>query len=155
LLDDRHLEAFIRAHGLDAELLRLSVPVRTVREAAEALSVPEDQIIKSILLILDEEKPVLAIVPGHRRVDLGAVARLMGASRARLAKPSEVVHICGYPVGGLPPVGHARPLETIVDEEVLAKPFVFGGGGTDQCLLRIRPEDIRRLQGARVAKITR
>lgn len=155
MLDDRHLEAFIRAHGLDAEVLRLGVLVRTVREAARALSVSEDQIIKSILLILDEERPVLAIVLGHKRVDLSTVARLAGASRVRLARPDEVIRICGYPVGALPPVGHARPVETIIDEEVMEKPFVYGGGGTDMCLMRIKPEDIKRLQKARVAKITR
>lgn len=155
MLDDAYLERFIRAEGLEAELLRLDKPVRTVRQAAEALSVPEDTIIKSILLIADEKEPVLAIVPGHKRVDLGAVARLLGASRVRLAKPDEVLRITGYPVGGLPPIGHLRPLLTLIDEEVMEKLYVFGGGGTDHCLLRVRPEDIRRLQGARVAKLAR
>jgi len=78
MLDDAYLERFIREHGLDAEVLRLGVKVRTVEQAARALSVPEDQIIKSILLMADELTPVLAIVGGDKRVDFRAVAELVG-----------------------------------------------------------------------------
>ena len=155
MLDDAYLEQFIREHGLDAEVLRLGVKVRTVEQAARALSVPKDQIIKSILLIVDESTPVLAIVGGDKRVDFRAVAKLVGASKVRMAKPEEVLRVCGYVVGGLPPVGHKKPIATIIDEGVMEKPYVFGGGGTDECLLRIRPEDIKRLQHARVSKITK
>ena len=155
MLDDAYLERFIREHGLDAEVLRLGVKVRTVEQAARALSVPKDQIIKSILLIVDESTPVLAIVGGDKRVDFRAVAKLVGASKVRMAKPEEVLRVCGYMIGGLPPVGHKKPIATIIDEGVMEKPYVFGGGGTDECLLRIRPEDIKRLQHARVAKIAK
>ena len=155
MLDDAYLERFIREHGLDAEVLRLGVKVRTVRQAARALSVPEDRIVKSILLMANELTPVLAIVGGDKRVDLRAVAEFLGVSRVRMAKPDEVLRVCGYVVGGLPPVGHKKPIATIIDEGVMEKPYVFGGGGTDECLLRIRPEDIKRLQHARVSKITK
>ena len=155
VLDDVHLESFIREHGVDAEILRLGVKVRTVEEAARALSVPRDRIIKSMLLVADEIRPVLAIVGGDKKVDMRAVARLVEASRVRMARPEEVVKVCGYSIGGLPPVGHKRPVATLIDEEVMEKPYVFGGGGTDECLLRIRPEDIRRLQRATVARIAK
>ena len=155
MLDDVHLESFIREHGVDAEILRLGVKVRTVEEAARALSVPRDRIIKSMLLVADEIRPVLAIVGGDKKVDMRAVARLVEASRVRMARPEEVVKVCGYSIGGLPPVGHKRPVATLIDEEVMEKPYVFGGGGTDECLLRIRPEDIRRLQRATVARIAK
>ena len=155
MLDDAHLESFVREQGLDAEILRLGVKVRTVEEAARALSVPKDRIIKSILLVADEIRPVLAIVGGDKKVDMRAVARLVEASRARMARPEEVEEVCGYSIGGLPPIGHKRPVATLIDEEVMEKPYVFGGGGTDECLLKIRPEDIRRLQRATVARIAK
>lgn len=60
----------------------------------------------------------------------------------------------GYSVGGIPPVGHKVNIRTVIDTKVMRKKFVYGGGGSDTSLLKIRPWDIKKLQDAMAKSIT-
>ena len=152
-MQEEDLESFLKEHGIDAEIVKLESKVRTVKQAAKALGIGPEFIIKTIMFVDAEGEPLLAIVPGNRRVDLNKLSKLAG-SEVRLAKPAEVESHSGYPAGGLPPIGHKKPIKTYIDPEVLEKREVYGGGGSDQSLLRINPEDIKRVQNAEVAPIT-
>ena len=152
-MQEEDLESFLKEHGIDAEIVKLDSKVRTVKQAAKALGIGPEFIIKTIMFVDAEGEPLLAIVPGNRRVDLNKLSKLAG-SEVRLAKPAEVESHSGYPAGGLPPIGHKKPIKTYIDPEVLEERKVYGGGGSDQSLLRINPEDIKRVQNAEVAPIT-
>lgn len=149
-----HLLAYIAAHGLDAEILAPGLPMPTVPLAAAAIGVPEAHILKSLLFVAADGRLVLAVAAGVSRVDraiLGAVAGLPGL---RLAGPDLVRSATGYPAGGVAPIAHATPLPVVVDTAAAALPVTYGGAGTEDALLRIRPADIVRLTDAVVASIT-
>ena len=63
---------------------------------------------------------------GVDAVDVGAdpfvfsacPAALLGAAEVRPASPAEVKRWTGQPIGGVAPVGHPRPLRTLVDVEL-------------------------------------
>ncbi len=129
---------------VDGEVIRLGARVRTVREAAAALGVPETAIVKT-LVVMCGGRPLAFIVRGDKRLDLAAVSRALGCE-ARLASPSEVVEATGYPVGGVPPV---VPLETYIDRDVLALDVAYGGGGDERSLVRFSPGKLASLVGAR------
>jgi len=65
-----------------------------------------------------------------------------------------VLAVTGYPVGGVPPVGHRGQVQTVLDSRAAALPIAYGGGAPD-LLLRIQPLDVVRLTGATVAANTR
>jgi prolyl-tRNA editing enzyme YbaK/EbsC (Cys-tRNA(Pro) deacylase) len=54
----------------------------------------------------------------------------------------------------VPPVGHARPLETFIDEDLLRYAEVWAAGGTPRALFRVRPPDLVRMTGGRIIKVS-
>lgn len=148
-IDD--LVTYMRTHGVDGEILRLSVTTPTVETAAQAVGARVEQIIKSILFLVDEQ-PVLAIACGTANIGRRAIADLygVGKKRIKLASAETVLAISGYEVGAMPPFGHRQALATLIDQRVLETPEAYAGGGADNALLRLNPQDIVRVSGAKV-----
>ncbi len=145
---------FVRDRGADAELIAPGVPMPTVPLAAAAIGVTEDEIIKSLLFRDAHGELVLAIASGTARIDRGLLASATGLDRPRLADAATVLAATGFPAGGVAPVGHATPLRVVIDRRAAVLDVVYGGGGTEDVLLRISPRDIIRLTNARVVDIT-
>jgi len=159
LLHANDLQSFLTSHGIAGEILRPGVPTPTVESAAQALGVPVEQIVKSILCVVKDggdPKYVLAIACGTAYVDRRLIAAhyAVGHKRVRLAFPEEVLAVTGYAVGAMPPFGHRQPLPTLIDRRVLALPVVFAGGGDENAMLRLDPREIARITGAAVIDLT-
>lgn len=56
----------------------------------------------------------------------------------------------GFEVGAMPPFGHRYPLPTLMDKRVLQQPSVYAGGGAENALVHLSPEDILRVTRAEV-----
>jgi prolyl-tRNA editing enzyme YbaK/EbsC (Cys-tRNA(Pro) deacylase) len=145
------LDGYIRAHGISGEILHLSVLTPTVESAAQAVGAKPEQIIKSILFLVDEQ-PVLAIACGTSNIARRAIADLygVGKKRVKLASPEMVLEISGYEVGAMPPFGHYQPLTTLIDRRVLNVSEAYAGGGADNALVRLNPQEILMATGAKV-----
>ncbi|MCX7622685.1 MAG: YbaK/EbsC family protein [Thermomicrobium sp.] len=154
-LGPAELAAYVAARAARGRVLHLEQPTRTVSEAARALGVHPQRIVKSLLFHADDGQALLAIVRGDQRVDPERLARVAGKQRVELAPAVEVVAVTGYPAGATPPVGHRAPLPVFVDPAVLEESVVYGGGGDERSMLEIPTEDLVRLTGATVAPISR
>lgn len=127
----------------------------TVADAERHLGVSRERIAKSIVFVDENNAPILAIVPGDRKVSATKLAAACGVSQVRIAGSKEVEELTGYEVGAIPPVGHEKEqLKTLIDSQLLTLEKVFGGGGSLNVLLEINPRDIKRLAKAKVADIT-
>jgi len=151
MLTPDDLQAYLDTHNVRGEILFLDVPTPTVETAARAVGSQVRQIVKSILFII-REQPVLAIACGTDRVDQRTIASLysVGRKQVKLASPDVVVQIAGYEVGAMPPFGHRKPLKTLMDQRVLEQNIVYAGGGAENALLRLFPDDILRVTRAQV-----
>ena len=145
------LQEFIRAHDIPGEIIHLSVPTPTVETAAQAVSAMPEQIIKSILFMVDGQ-PVLAVSCGKSSIERRAIADLygVGKKRVKLATPEMVLEISGYEVGAMPPFGHRQLLTTLIDPRVLDSSEAYAGGGAENALVRLNPQEILRVTGAKV-----
>lgn len=134
------LRRYLAESGLTAEVLELPQPTPTVAAAAAAVGCPPDAIGKSILF-LAEDAPILVVVNGLHRLSYKRLAAYLGVSRRRLklATAEQVLALTGYPIGGVPPLGHRRPLRTLVDRRILELETFYAGGGAINALLRIDP----------------
>ncbi len=143
------LEAFIEGQGFRAEVISLPIRTLTVQDAARAVGTDPERIIKSLLFLVDG-KPVLAIASGTARIDRRPIAKHFGVGRKRvkLAGPDTVLSITGYTVGAVPPFGHLKPIQTLIDHRVLEMPQIYAGGGAEDALLRIDPQQILRVTSA-------
>jgi prolyl-tRNA editing enzyme YbaK/EbsC (Cys-tRNA(Pro) deacylase) len=139
MLTTKDLQAFIDEHQIAAEIVTPPFPTPTVPDAAEAMGVHPDAIIKSVLFIIRRTEPLLVIANGEGRIDQRIIADQfeVGKKQVRIATPEQVEHWTGYPAGGVPPFGHVRPLRTWIDPAVLEQEVVYGGGGDEETLMRI------------------
>lgn len=143
------LSDFLRENSISAEMQSLPDSTSTVADAANALGVTPDHIVKSVLLVADSV-PVLVIACGTSRIDTKAVASHLGVSkkRVKLADPVTVREVTGFDVGGVPPFGHKSSIRTLIDNRVLSLSWVYAGGGVSNKVLKLSIADILRATGA-------
>ena len=77
------------------------------------------------------------------------------AKRAVMADPAAAERSSGYVVGAISPLGHTRPLPTVVDESATAFETVFCSGGRRGLEVELAPADLVVATGATVAAIAR
>ncbi len=152
MLNSQDLTDFINAHTIASEIVPLAMETLTVPAAAAALGISTDQIVKSILFLLNGE-PLLVIANGTARVDYKKLADYLGVSRRRvkLATAEQVLDIAGFMVGTVPPFGHKRPFRTVVETAVYDQTTVYGGGGDIHALLRVSTIELKRVVGEETA----
>jgi prolyl-tRNA editing enzyme YbaK/EbsC (Cys-tRNA(Pro) deacylase) len=97
---------------------------------------------------------VLVLASGDRKVDQSAVARVVEASAVRLAKPSEVLKITGYTVGGVPPLGHPRPIRTVIDPRLFDHAIVYAAAGGPTAIFPIEPARLLDITSAILADVS-
>jgi len=147
------LQNYLNRLGSDATLLTMQMPMPTAQAAAEALQIPIGSIFKSLLLT-GEGQYVILVLSCEKRVDIKKAADLAEVSKLKLAEKEVVLEQTGYPVGSVPPVGHKNKIPVIVDKSLMDYEFGYGGGGSHETLLKIRPSEIVRLTNAKVAPIS-
>ena len=149
----QRVQGALRALGLDCAIAEHATSARTSREAAEVLGCSVAQIAKSLVFRgTVSGTPVLVIASGANRVDEQKVGALLGEPIGR-AQAEFVRAVTGYAIGGIPPVGHAQPIPTWVDEDLLAHATVYAAGGTPNALFAIAPQDLLRICGGRGANV--
>jgi Cys-tRNA(Pro)/Cys-tRNA(Cys) deacylase len=123
-------------------------------EAAEALGVDPERVLKTLLAAVDG-RLVVAIVPVVAQLDLKALAAAAGGRRAELAKPADAERATGYVVGGISPLGQKRQLPTFVDASAEALATVHVSAGRRGLEIELAPGDLVVLTSATVAAIAR
>ena len=122
----------LRERGLDVPVRMLPGSARTAVEAAAAIGVQVGQIVKS-LVFLRETEPVLVLCAGDRRVD----AERLGLLPARADRVRELT---GFSIGGIPPLGHARTLSTLIDVSLRRFEVVWAAAGHPHAVFPIAVE---------------
>ena len=123
-------------------------------EAAAALGVEPTRVFKTLLAALDG-RLVVGVVPVVGQLDLKALARALGGSKAVLADVAVAERATGYVVGGISPIGQKRPHPTVVDESAWEHPTVYVSAGRRGLDLEIAPADLAAVTQAVAARIRR
>lgn len=145
------------AHQLHAYAHDPSAPSYGM-EAAELLGVAPQRVFKTLLAQTELPRDhglVVAVVPVHRQLDLKALAAVVGAKKATMARPEDAERASGYVVGGISPIGQKRPMRTIIDRSALEHETVLVSGGRRGLDIELRPTDLATITDADVADIAR
>jgi prolyl-tRNA editing enzyme YbaK/EbsC (Cys-tRNA(Pro) deacylase) len=60
----------------------------------------------------------------------------------------------GFAIGGIPPLGHATPITTFIDEALLGYELVWAAAGTPDAVFPIAPERLSQAIAARPIRVT-
>lgn len=123
-------------------------------EAAEALGVDPARVFKTLLASLDA-RLVVGIVPVTGQLDLKALARALGGSKAVMAEVAAAERATGYVAGGISPVGQKRSHPTVLDASALEHGTILVSGGRRGFDLELAPADLVAVTGAVTAIIGR
>ncbi|WP_341805313.1 Cys-tRNA(Pro) deacylase [Nocardioides ochotonae] len=123
-------------------------------EAADALGLDPAQVFKTLMADVDGQLAV-AVVPVSGQLDLKALARALGGSRATMADKAAAERATGYVVGGISPIGQRRRHRTVVDESALAHLVVYVSAGRRGLDLGLSPADLVAVTDAVTAPIGR
>ena len=123
-------------------------------EAAEALGLDPARVFKTLMATVDG-RLATAVVPVSGQLDLKALARALGASRAAMADVVVAERATGYVAGGISPVGQRRPHPTVLDSTALDHPSVFVSAGRRGLDLEIAPADLVRITEAITERVGR
>lgn len=123
-------------------------------EAAAALGVAPERVFKTLLADLDGQL-VVGVVPVTGQLDLKALARALGGSRAAMADPAAAERATGYVVGGISPIGQRKRHRTVVDASALTHDRVLVSGGRRGLDIELAPADLLAVTDAVTARIGR
>jgi prolyl-tRNA editing enzyme YbaK/EbsC (Cys-tRNA(Pro) deacylase) len=127
-----------RALGIDISPRRFPDGTKTAQDAANAIGVQVGQIVKSLIFAVDGEV-VLAYVSGANQLDEAKLAEAAGGLRCSRVDADVVRSATGYPIGGVPPFGHATHLRVFVDPDLLQYAEVWAAAGTWHDVFAIEP----------------
>jgi prolyl-tRNA editing enzyme YbaK/EbsC (Cys-tRNA(Pro) deacylase) len=142
----------LTAAGVVTTVTEYASSARTSAEAAIVLGCTVGEIAKSLVFRLPDGSALLVIASGANRVDEAKIAALLGHAPGK-ADAAFVRQVTGYAIGGIPPLAHATPLTAIVDRDLLRFEVVHAAGGTPNAMFPIRPPDLVRIAGGRIADV--
>lgn len=142
--------AAARSQGLEVTPRSFPAGTKTAADAASAIGVAVGQIVKSLVFAVDGH-PVMALVPGDRRLDEAMLAASTGGERVERMDAESVREATGFSIGGVPPIGH--PLPVYVDAGIVAYDEVWVAAGTGTDVFAVAPADLVRVTRGAVVRL--
>ena len=100
-------------------------------QVAQLLGVPPELVYKTIVVTRQGKgKPILAVVPGNREVDLKALARAVGEKKVHLPTERQAEQLTGLKAGGISPlVLLNRGFQILLDAAAQEQKAIYISGG--------------------------
>ncbi|MDW0111144.1 YbaK/EbsC family protein [Sporosarcina aquimarina] len=139
--------------GSERKVKELPDSTRTAQEAADAIGCEIAQIAKSIVFKLQESgEPLLVIASGVNRIDEQKILQHTGEAPGKADAKFVRAHT-GYVIGGVPPMGHAEPIRTLIDEDLLQYDTIWAAAGHPKAVFELTPEELTQLTQGDVIQV--
>lgn len=138
--------------GSPSKVIVLDDAVHTAAAAAAALGVTVGQIANSLIFDADGS-PLLVLTSGAHRVNTPRVAAALGLAKVGRATPEFVRHHTGQPIGGVAPLGHLRPVRTLVDTALGGYDVVWAAGGVPRAVFPTTYPELLRVTDGVAAEV--
>ena len=149
----RKIQEYLHANGFDLTVVEFPDSTRTAQEAADRVGCEIGQIVKSLVFRgRSSSRPVLVLTSGANRVKEKRISAHLGEKIER-ADAEFVRETTGFAIGGVPPVGHAQPLTTYLDEDLMGYQTIWAAAGTPNAVFELTPSELLSLSGAQVVGV--
>jgi prolyl-tRNA editing enzyme YbaK/EbsC (Cys-tRNA(Pro) deacylase) len=143
----------LAARGFTNQVVELPDSTRTSAEAAAAVGCATAQIAKSLVFRGKQSgAAILVIASGGNRVDEKKLKALAGEN---IGKPDAdfVRAQTGFVIGGVPPIGHAQPLRTFVDQDLWRYAEIWAAAGHPNAVFPLTPDELAAMTGGQVVDV--
>ena len=147
--------SYLKKKKIPYELVKYEHREKGAEFAASATGYPLERTVKTLVVELDRKSYCLALLPGHRELDLKKLASLLGVKRTAMVDIKTAERLTGYLVGGISPFGTQQRLETVMESGILKTEKILINAGQRGVMLKMAPGDIATALGCRVASIAR
>jgi Cys-tRNA(Pro)/Cys-tRNA(Cys) deacylase len=125
-------------------------------EAAQYLGVSPEQVFKTIVIVREKRKPVLAVIPGPGAVDLKLLAAFLGEKKVSLPTEREAEQLTGLQAGGISPLALInKGFQVVIDSAAREYDQIYISGGQRGLDIQLPVDDLARLVNARFANVSR
>jgi Ala-tRNA(Pro) deacylase len=136
LLDSRHIPYQACTHSRSY----------TAQGTAQAQHLSGKRLAKVVIVVLENRKLVMAVVPANYRVDLDKLGQILNTGWIRLATEDEFKDAFpGCELGAMPPLGNIYHLDVWVDEEFRSQTDIAFNAGTHSELIQMSFADFEQL----------
>ena len=146
------VQRLLRAARATGEVRTLPDSARTAAEAAARLGVEVGAIANSLVFDM-AGRPLLVLTSGAHRVDEATVAATLGVPVITRATPEFVRRHTGQAIGGVAPLGHPAPIDTLVDVELARHPQLWAAAGSPHTVFPTTYDELLRLTDGRPAVV--
>jgi prolyl-tRNA editing enzyme YbaK/EbsC (Cys-tRNA(Pro) deacylase) len=147
------VDAILEQAGLAGRVRILDEAAPTAATAAALVGVEVGAIANSLVFATAEGEPVLVMTSGAHRVDTAKVAALFDTARLHRADADLVYAATGQRIGGVAPVGHPRPLRTVVDTALADFDQIWAAGGIAHAVFPMTFEELLKLTAGTAAEV--
>jgi prolyl-tRNA editing enzyme YbaK/EbsC (Cys-tRNA(Pro) deacylase) len=151
------VRAVLAAQDAQGRIVVLDEHARTASAAAEQLGVTVAQIANSLIFAVPDDdggrRALLVLTSGAHRVDTAKVAALVGVPRLDRAGADFVREQTGFAIGGVAPVGHAHPVQTLVDTALADHDEVWAAAGHPRTVFPTSFTELVRITGGTPADV--
>jgi Cys-tRNA(Pro)/Cys-tRNA(Cys) deacylase len=125
-------------------------------EAAQHMGVSPEQVFKTIVIVREKKKPVLAVIPGPRVVDLKLLAAFLDEKKVSLPTEREAEQLTGLQAGGISPLALInKGFQVVIDSAAQGYEQVYVSGGQRGLDIQLPVNDLAKLVNARFGNISR
>jgi len=150
----RKIQSALSSFGLELQVLELPDSTRTAVDAANAIGCRVDQIVKSLVFRRKNTGAAIFIVAsGVNRVNEKSIEKIIGEPIEK-ADANFVRQQTGFPIGGVPPLGHACVMETFIDRDLMQFESLWAAAGTPNAVFQLSPADLVKITGGKIITIT-
>lgn len=130
--------------GLPYTLLAMAEAAYTVEDVARLRGLAPRQVIKAMALVDKDDRAVVALVQGDRRLDLQAASEAWG-QKLRIMPRERVGPAIGYGVGAVTPLGLPPGVAVMMDHRVAAMDEISLSSGDHRFGLLLQAADVVEL----------
>ena len=149
----KRAEENLKNFNENLNIITLDTSARTALEAASSLGCNVGAIVKSLLFRV-EDKYILCLVSGDKKVSLNKVKKLLNKKDVSMASADEVKKITGFTIGGVSPVGHLNDINIYIDNNLSRFEFLYAAAGHPNCVFKIDNLNLIKISKGIIEDIT-
>ena len=118
-------------------------------EAADRLNLSYAQIFKTLVVCVNNNDLMVAVVPVSKQLDLKFFAKAVKAKKAVMASRKDVERSTGYLLGGVSTIGQKKKLKTLIDNSARNFETIYVSAGRRGLQVELAPDDLASQISAR------